>query len=162
MSARNALVVASAHDIASANATDHDFVTMRLQGQLFGISVMAVQDVLRRLTVSPVPLAPPVVAGSLNIRGRIVTALDMRMRLHMPDSESSETTMYVVVEYQGELYALMVDAVGDVLNLPLAQFEKPPANLDHNWLGIASGVFKLQDELLIILDVAAIISGVVS
>ena len=156
----NALVVASPHDVASANAIDHDFVTMRLDGQLFGISVMAVQDVLRKLTVSPVPLSPNVIAGSLNIRGRIVTAMDMRTRLHMGENETPENIMYVVVEYHSELYALMVDSVGDVLNLPLAQFEKPPANLDPNWAAVASGVFKLDNELLVVLDVASVIGGI--
>ena len=160
MGNQNALVVASPHDVASANAIDHDFVTMRLDGQLFGISVMAVQDVLRKLTVSPVPLSPSVISGSLNIRGRIVTALDMRKRLSMAESETPETTMYVVVEYNTELYALMVDSVGDVLNLPLAQFEKPPANLDPSWSGVASGVFKLDNELLVVLDVASVIGGI--
>jgi len=140
--------------------TQHEFVTMRLSGQMFGVSVMAVQDVLRNLTVSPVPLAPSVVAGAMNIRGRIVTAIDMRRRLGMPVYETPEKTMYVVVEYQNELYALLVDAVGDVLTLPMQQFEKTPANLDSGWRALAAGVFKLNTELLVILDVASIIDGI--
>ena len=160
MSDSTALTVAPERSLSAAAGNDHDFVTMRLDGQLFGISVMAVQDVLRKLKVSPVPLSPDVIAGSLNIRGRIVTALAMRKRLNIPQNEQNDTAMYVVVEYHNELYALVVDSVGDVLNLPMAQFEKPPANMDVGWRNVASGVFKLDQELLVILDVSALIEGI--
>lgn len=163
MSSRSLTVAQGGRDVTAPYAeTQHEFVTMRLNGQLFGVSVMAVQDVLRNLTVSPVPLAPRVVAGALNIRGRIVTAIDMRGRLSMPPYETPEKTMYVVVEYQNELYALLVDAVGDVLTLPMQQFEKTPANMDMNWRSMTAGVFKLNGELLVILDVANIIDGIIA
>jgi purine-binding chemotaxis protein CheW len=161
MSSQSLTVASSARDALTPYAeTQHEFVTMRLDGQMFGVSVMAVQDVLRNLTVSPIPLAPRVVSGALNIRGRIVTAINMRARLTMPAFETPEKTMYVVVEYQNELYALLVDAVGDVLTLPMQQFEKTPANLDQSWRSLSAGVFKLSGELLVILDVANIIDGI--
>lgn len=136
---------------------EKQFVTMRLGQQLFGISVLAVQDVIRYHPIAPIPLAPRAIAGSLNVRGRIVTALDMRERLGMGDYPSREKVMMVVVEYQHELFALMVDAVGDVLSLATDRFEKTPANMDASWRGVASGVFKLEKELLVILDVASVI-----
>lgn len=138
-------------------ATQQEFVTMMVGDQLFGISVMAVQDVLRKQRIAKVPLAPKVIAGSLNLRGRIVTAIDMRVRLGMPASTDPERNMNVVVEYKNELYSLIVDRVGEVLSLPLDKFEKVPANLSESWRGVSAGVFKLDKELLVILDVESII-----
>ena len=129
-----------------------EFVTMRIGDELFGVSVMAVQDVLRRQVVAHVPLSPSIVAGSLNLRGRIVTVLDMRNILGLPPVESVEEAMHVVVEYNGELYSLMVDRVGEVLGLPLDKLEKSPANLSEAWREIAAGVFKLEEDILVILD----------
>jgi purine-binding chemotaxis protein CheW len=143
--------------LSAVTATTQQFVTMRLGPQLFGISVMAVRDVMRRQQIAAVPLAPAVIEGSLNLRGRIVTALNMRVRLGLPTYPLPEKVMKVVVEYQHELFALMVDAVGDVLALPMNRFEKVPANMDANWRAVAAGVFKLDNELLVILDVASVI-----
>lgn len=140
-------------------ALKQEFVTLRIDDQLFGISVMVVQDVLRRQPISPVPLAPRIVAGSLNLRGRIVTAIDLRKRLGLGEFPQPEKMMKVVVEYQNELFAFMVDGVGDVLSLEMSVMEKSPANMDETWRGVSTGVFKLEDELLVILDVASVIDG---
>lgn len=140
-------------------ALRQEFVTMRVDGQLFGISVMAVQDVLRRQPISPVPLAPQIVAGSLNLRGRIVTAIDLRKRLARGEFPNPEAMMKVVVEYQHELFAFMVDGVGDVLTLEMNQLEKTPGNMEETWRALSAGVFKLDNELLVILDVASVIDG---
>lgn len=134
-----------------------EFVTMTVGNQLFGISVMAVQDVLRKQRIARIPLASKVIAGSLNLRGRIVTAIDMRVRLGMDPYSDFTAAMNVVVEYKSELYSLVVDSVGEVLSLPLDKFEKVPANLSESWRGVSSGVFKLDYKLLVILDVEHII-----
>ncbi|MFZ4540633.1 MAG: chemotaxis protein CheW, partial [Rickettsiales bacterium] len=133
-------------------------VTMRLGSQLFGISVLAVQDVMRHQHIAPIPLTQKVIAGSLNVRGRIVTAYDMRVRLGLETYPQPDKIMMVVVDYRHELFALMVDAVGDVLSLAMSRFEKVPANMDPNWRTVAAGVFKLDKELLVILDVANVIN----
>ncbi len=138
--------------------TQQQFVTMQIGNQWFGISVMSVQDVLRNLQVSPIPMAPPAIAGALNIRGRIVTAIDMRKRLGIEESNSA-AAMFVVVESDHELFALMVDAVGDVLSLSMREFEAAPANLDAAWRSIAAGVFKLKKGILVIMDVVQLIDG---
>ena len=130
---------------------------MRLGGQLFGISVMEVQDVIRYQSIAPIPLAPKTIAGSLNVRGRIVTALDMRHRLGMEPYPKRESVMMIVVEYQHELFALMVDAVGDVLSLQTNRAEKVPANMDASWRAIAANVYKLESELLVAIEVSHII-----
>ncbi len=129
-----------------------EFVTMRVGGQLFGISVLSVQDVLRKQRIAKIPLAPAVIAGSLNLRGRIVTVINMRRRLSLPPAEDDSTMMNVVVDYNNELFSLNVDSVGEVLSLPLEKFEKSPVNLSENWKEVAAGVFKLDKELLVILD----------
>ncbi|MFZ4125040.1 MAG: chemotaxis protein CheW [Rickettsiales bacterium] len=156
-----ALVVKDSHMPVPSTygALKHEFVTLRLNHQLFGISVMAVQDVLRKQPISPVPLAPHIVAGSLNLRGRIVTAIDLRKRLSMEDYPDHDAMMKVVVEYQHELFAFMVDSVGDVLTLEMSECEKPPSNMEESWRSVAAGVFKLQNELLVVLDVGSVIDG---
>lgn len=143
-----------------AQSLQQQYVTLRLGEQLFGVPVLAVQDVMRRQTIAPVPLAPSVVAGSLNVRGRIVTAIDMRRLMALGDYPQPEKVMKLVVEHQHDLYALIVDAVGDVMSLPTKNFDKVPTNLDASWRAVASGVFKLENELLVILDVGNIIGKI--
>jgi purine-binding chemotaxis protein CheW len=134
------------------------FVTIRVGGQLFGVSVLMVQDVLRQQPIARIPLAPVEIAGSLNLRGRIVTVVDMRVRMEMPSREEEEERMHVVVEHRDELFSLMVDSVGDVLNIPVRYIEKSPANLERNWRELAHGVSKLDKELLVILDVQSLLT----
>lgn len=136
---------------------EQEFVTMMIGNQLFGISVMAVQDVIRKQKIANVPLAPHIVAGSLNLRGRIVTAIDMRKRLKMEPVDDYYDMMNVVVEYQDELFSLLVDKVGDVLSLPLNKFEKAPANISESWRDVSAGVYKLKQHILVILDVENVI-----
>jgi len=152
------LVLASGNGNGRAPATAQ-YVTMRVGDALVGISVHTVQDVIRYQPITGIPLAQPVVAGAINVRGRIVTALNMRQRLGMGAYPNMQSVMMAVVEQQHELYALMVDAVGDVLTLDTAEEERLPANMDDNWRGIASGVYKLEGELLVILDVNQIIQS---
>lgn len=133
-----------------------EFVTMRVASQMFGIEVLSVQDVLRGLKIARIPLAPRQVAGSLNLRGRIVTAIDVRACLDIGPPEKpvpKERVMSVVVEHRNEFFSLIVDSIGEVVNLPLAQIEKSPANLGGRWKEMASGVYKMENELLVILDV---------
>lgn len=152
------VTLASTLPAGTTSSAQQEFVTLRLGQQLFGISVLAVQDVMRYQPIAPIPLAPEVIAGSLNVRGRIVTAYNMRRRLGLSSYEDLQKIMMVVVDFQHELFALMVDAVGDVLSLQMNRFEKVPANMDASWRSMAAGVFKLETELLVILDVANVIN----
>lgn len=136
----------------SMGKEDLMFVTMRIDGQLFGISVKHVRDVLREQKVTPIPLAPPQVAGSLNLRGRIVTVLNLRCRLSLPDKKSDGHGMFVVVEHKQDLYSLMVDSVGEVLSVSASAIEQTPGNLSGAWKDVSSGIFKLDNELLVIID----------
>lgn len=153
----NALAIVSDKSTLPASLQMKQFVTMRVGQQLFGISVMAVQDVIRKQRITPIPHAPDIVSGALNLRGRIVTAIDVRKRLGLEPYPEPEKIMKIVVEFQHELYALMVDAVGDVLTLSLGSIEKVPANLNDTWKQVAAGVHKLEKELLVILDIANVV-----
>lgn len=134
-----------------------DYVTMYIEGQLFGIPVLTVQDVLGPQKITRIPLAPREVAGSLNLRGRIVTAIDVRLRLGLPQASEENKGMSVVVDQSGELYSLMVDQVGEVLSLPVAKFERNPPTLDPMWREFSAGIYRLEDKLLVVLDVAKLL-----
>ncbi len=135
-----------------------EYVTMIIGGQWFGIPVLSVQDVLGPQDIAMIPLAPPEVAGSLNLRGRVVTAIDPRVRLGLPNREEDERAMSIVVEHAGELYSLLIDQVGEVLKLPSNRFEHNPASLDSRWRDISSGIYRLDDRLLIVIDIERLLN----
>jgi len=142
-------------DLASPET--QDYVTMIIEGQLFGIPVLTVQDVLGAQKITRIPLAPREVAGSLNLRGRIVTAIDVRLRLDLARRVEDTKCMSVVVDMGGELYSLMVDSVGEVLSLPAAKFERNPPTLDLKWREFSLGIYRLEEKLLVVLDVAKLL-----
>ena len=129
-----------------------EFVTIMLGKQLCGIDVLKVQDVLGPQKITPVPLAPPEVSGLLNLRGRIVTAIDLRRRLGLEERGGDDKGMSVVVEHNGELYSLTVDSVGEVLRFPVDAFERNPATLDAQWRRFSEGVYRLNEGLLVVLN----------
>ena len=139
-------------DIEAAEAAT-EFVTFTIAGQLFGIHVLKVQDVLGSMKTTRVPLAPPEIAGSLNLRGRIVTAIDVRLRLGLPPQESQEVSMAIVVEHEHELYSLLVDQVGEVLALAPDGFEHNPPTLDPRFRDYSDGIYRLDKQLLVVLSV---------
>ncbi|WP_421729600.1 chemotaxis protein CheW [Brevundimonas sp.] len=141
-------------------ATDSSdgLVSIRVGGQTFGVPVLSVQDVISETPINRVPLAPLEVAGSLNLRGRIVTAVDMRRRLGMPPRAPSDRAMNVIVEHGGELYALVVDDVGDVLWLEPAEHEPSPVTLSPEWRAVCTGLYRLEGELLLVLNIAEVLT----
>ena len=126
--------------------------TLTVTGQLCGLPVARVRDVLGDQPIARIPLAPPEVAGSLNLRGRIVTALDLRRRLKLPDRTADMPRMALVTEQGSELYALLVDAVHEVLELPDGALEPVPPTLPPSWAAFAASVAQLADRLLVVLD----------
>jgi len=153
----NQLVPAKRQTTDLAAPETEDFVTMLIEGQLFGIPVLTVQDVLGPQKITRIPLAPREVAGSLNLRGRIVTAIDVRLRLDLHRRAAENKGMSVVVDMGGELYSLMVDSVGEVLSLPAAKFERNPPTLDLKWREFSLGIYRLDGKLLVVLDVAKLL-----
>jgi purine-binding chemotaxis protein CheW len=150
------LVASGKRNIARQGFTadeQRQYVSITIDGQMFGIPVLIVHDVLGPQRITRIPLAPAEVAGSLNLRGRIVTAIDVRLRLGLMKRPPTMGGMSVVVEHSGEFYSLMVDGVGEVLTLSASEFERNPATLDPRWRDISLGIYRLQDQLLVILDV---------
>jgi purine-binding chemotaxis protein CheW len=141
-----------------ANREEQVFLTLTVAGQGCAVPVLLVRDVLSPQAITRIPLAPTEIAGSLNLRGRIVTAVDLRQRLGLPPREPGAAPMSVVVEQGGELYSLLVDEVGDVLPLPSAGFEPNPPTLDTLWREISRGVHRQEDRLLIALDVDRVLA----
>ena len=143
----------SSNGIGGRDESVREFVTATIGSQLCGIPVLKVQDVLGPQRITPIPLAPVEVAGSLNLRGRIVTAIDLRTRLGLTLHADIKNEMSIVVEHHGELYSLMIDAVGEVLKMSASNFERNPATLDPVWRGFSEGVYRLTEGLLVVLDV---------
>jgi purine-binding chemotaxis protein CheW len=122
-------------------------------GQLFGLPISRVQDVFAPDRLTRVPLAPPEIAGLLNLRGRIVTAIDMRLRLGLEAFAADAPRMAVGVECKGESYGLLIDVIGEVLKLSASSREDNPVNLDPGLARVSAGVHRLEGKLLVILDV---------
>ena len=135
-----------------------EYVTMMIAGQLFGIPVLQVQDVLGPQRITRIPLAPPEVAGSLNLRGRIVTAIDVRLRLGLEAKPRDENDMSIVVDHKGELYSLMVDGVGEVVTVSTRDFDHNPATLDPLWRDVSAGIYRLNEQLMVVLDVSRLLN----
>ncbi len=135
-----------------------EFVTFLVADQLFGIPVLTVQEVLGPQRITRIPLAPAEVAGSLNLRGRIVTAIDIRHRLGMPARPEGTEPMSVVVETRGDLYSLAVDTVGEVLSFEANSFEQIPGTLSAALRDVSAGIYRLEGQLLIVLDVERLLT----
>ncbi len=130
-----------------------EYVTVIIADQLFGLPINRVSDVFMLTDMTVVPLSIPEIAGVLNLRGRIVTAIDMRQRLGLPPRAQDEIAMAVGIEMNRENFGLVIDRIGDVLHLPVNDFDANPINLDPRWKSVAQSIFMLDSELLVILDV---------
>ena len=130
-----------------------DYVTFTTAGQLFGLPIERVQDVFKPTNITPVPLAGPEIAGVLNLRGRIVTAIHLSNRLDLQSRAQAMAPMAIGIESGTESFGLLVDAVGEVLKLPDSEREANPINLDRNLGRVAAGVYRLDGHLLVVLDI---------
>lgn len=132
--------------------TKSEYVTVTVGNQMFGLPIARVQDVFVLNQMTRVPLAPDDVAGIINLRGRIVTAIDMRHRLGL-GMHGQAAPMAVGLDCGGESYGLVIDSVGEVLKLGAETAEPVPVNLDDRLKRVASGIHRLETELLVVLDV---------
>jgi purine-binding chemotaxis protein CheW len=130
----------------------NQFTTFYLEGVLFGVEVSKVQEVIRYQEMTRVPLSSPVVRGLINLRGQIVTALDLRRRINLKDRDSEKQPMNVVVRNGEEAVSLLVDEIGDVLEVEEETFERPPDTLQGDARELIRGAYKLKDQLLLVLD----------
>lgn len=136
--------------ISSSDA--RQLCTFVVDGLVLGIDVTRVQEVIRHQDMTPVPLAPGVVGGLINLRGQIVTALDMRTRLGVAPRTSAELPMNVVVRHEEGVVSLLVDEIGDVVDVDDASFEPPPETLAPQSKALVQGVYKLERQLLLLLN----------
>jgi len=132
--------------------TSAQFSTFFVADLFFGVDVLRVQEVLRFQQMTRVPQAPDVIEGLINLRGQIVTAIDMRRRLRLPPRAGDQTPMNVVVRTDDGAVSLLVDEIGDVLDVDASTYEQPPENLDAAARELIRGVYKLKDRLLLVLD----------
>lgn len=138
-------------------AEAQEFCTFFLDGSLFGTGVAQVQEVVLNQQMTSVPLAPGVVSGLINLRGQIVTAIDLRRRLGLADRAQSQVPMNVVVRVGDEVLSLLVDRVGDVIEVSEDTFEKPPETLERFERELVRGAYKLPGRLLLALDIERVV-----
>src|SRR4051812_232408 len=134
-------------------AETRQFCTFYLDGHYFGLDVLKVQEIIRFQEMTRVPLAAPVVRGLINLRGQIVTALDLRRRLELSERPADQQPVNVVVHTDDGAVSLLVDEIGDVLEVSERAFERPPETLRGTARELIRGAYKLKDQLLLILDV---------
>ncbi len=140
----------------SRNIKTTQYVTFYVSEQLFGIPVESVQEVLNPQTIAIAPKSPPEFAGLINLRGQIVTAVDLRVRLGLPRHD--QDSMNVVINDQKESFSLLVDQVGDVIDLNDKEMMAVPRTLDAEWKQLSKGIFRLEKQLLIILNIQHVLS----
>ena len=133
-------------------STANQYCTFYVDGLFFGVEVLRVQEVIRFQEMTPVPLASNVVSGLINLRGQIVTAIDLRRRLALADRDPAELPMNVVIRTDDGAVSLLVDQIGDVLEVDADNYERPPETLSGVARQLVLGVYKLKDNLLLILD----------
>jgi purine-binding chemotaxis protein CheW len=136
----------------AAQTGRRQFSTFFVADLFFGVDVLRVQEVLRFQHMTRVPQAPEVIEGLINLRGQIVIAIDMRRRLGLPPRSEGQTPMNMVVRSEDGAVSLLVDEIGDVLDVDSAVYERAPSNLDPAAGQLIQGVYKLKDRLLLVLD----------
>jgi purine-binding chemotaxis protein CheW len=138
---------------------NEEFVSFFVAGQLLGLAVRAVQEVLPFQAMTRVPLSGSSIAGLLNLRGQIVTVIDLRKRLALPEREEVNSAMHVIVQESGEFFSLLVDSVGDVMSVAKSRYETAPPTLDSSWRECCRGVYRLNRGLLVVVDVPTLIGA---
>jgi purine-binding chemotaxis protein CheW len=133
--------------------------TFWLDGDLYGVEVEHVQEVLKSQGLTRVPLAPAAVAGLINLRGQVVTAIELRERLGRPPRPEGTDAVVIVVRLHGEAVSLLVDAIADVVDGHASDFEAPPDTLDGQARELIRGAYKLDGHLLLALDVQRAVSA---
>ena len=134
-------------------------VTFYLDNYFFGVDVLKVQEVIRPQEMTAVPMAPKLISGLNNLRGQIVTAMDLRGRLGLSDRPEDQRPMNVVIQNNNEAVSLLVDEIGDVLEIDSEMYEPPPETLTSAIRETFEGVYKLEDQLMVLLNVEKLLQG---
>lgn len=144
-------------DNHSADRDVFQVLTVHLGDQLFAVPILKVQDVLQTQSLTPVPMAKPYIEGVMNLRGRIVTVINLYKRIKGDSGHKRRDPMNVVIENNGELYSILVDKVGDVITLDREEIEDPPLTLETSWRQVIEGVYQLEHKIVLLLDVEKIL-----
>ena len=139
-------------ELDHANSATRQYATFFVHDLFFGVEVLNVQEVLRYQEMTPVPGADNVIEGLINLRGQIVTAFDMRQRLRLPVRGEDKTPMNVVVTSEDGAVSMLVDEIGDVIDVSDAQFEPPPNTVDSTAREVLEGIYKLDERLLLVVS----------
>ncbi|MEH1851031.1 MAG: chemotaxis protein CheW [Nostoc sp.] len=146
--------------------TEQQICTFFLKGVYFGINVLHVQEVIRPQTITRIPLAPPDICGLINLRGQIITVIDLQRRLEMSEPQTqlnikpvNEAQGFnIIVSFEDEVVSLLVDNVGDVLEFPQNTFQLPPTTLKGKMRWMLAGAYPLSDGFLLVLDAEKILN----
>lgn len=133
-----------------------DYVTFTVADQLFGLPIRAVHDVITLPELTPVPLARPDFAGLVNMRGRVVTAIDLRSRLGLPGAAARPGRMAIGIEAGAESFGLIVDSIGEIVRID-TRAQEIAVHLGEIWTGLSSGIHRVGDAFLVVLDVEAVL-----
>lgn len=128
------------------------FATFHVGDLFFGIEAVRVQEVIRHQEMTPIPLAPPAIQGLINLRGQIVTAVDTRRMLALPPAPAGKRPMNIIIKAEDGAVSLLVDEIGDVLEIPLKSYAPVPDNVPARQRDLVSGVYKLKGQLMLALD----------
>lgn len=139
---------------ARAQQASRDYVTFTVAGQEFGLTAVDVRDVLKTQALTRVPMALPEIAGLINLRGHIVTAIDLRRRFGLADRAAADKSMSIVVEHKSDQFCLLADGVGDVVALDTNRIEPNPSSMDDTWRAFSKGVVRRNNGLMILLDLS--------
>ena len=146
-------------ELGKAPAAGGQLATFWLDGDLYGVEVAHVQEVLRSQSLTRVPLAPAAVAGLINLRGQVVTAIELRERLGRGPRPEGQEAVVIVVRLRGEAVSLLVDSIADVVDVDVRDFEAPPDTLDGAGRELIRGAYKLDGQLLLALDIHKAVSA---
>lgn len=141
------------HDQNEITGKTGKFVTVRIGEHLFAVNAVDVEDVLLPQKITKIPLVPKEIIGLLNLRGRIVTAIDLRVKMGMEELKTRMENKSIVVNYHNNLYSLVVDEVTGVCDIPIEEIEHTPENLSQEWKEHCMGIYKLENELMVILNI---------
>jgi len=128
------------------------FATFHVGDLFFGIEAVRVQEVIRHQEMTPIPLAPPAIQGLINLRGQIVTAVDTRRMLALPPAAADKRPMNIIIKAEDGAVSLLVDEIGDVLEVPLNSYAPVPDNVPARQRDLIAGVYKLKGLLMLALD----------
>ncbi len=150
--------------LASAKEADYKVLVLNIGDNYFGALIDTIEDVIKRIPTTPIPLAPDHIIGLLNLRGSIVTEIDVAKTLDIQNAvkTTAKDGYSVVINHNGEMYSLVFDGVGDVIEVPRASVEKLPDTINPKWFTVSKGVHRYHKQLIILLDFTLLINHLIS